>query len=164
MKRLKVALDCDVSPRLKPVLQELYADRGFEFVNVTDFALASTEDEIWADAFKLFGGSIVISGDKKIAQKPHQALAFMQNGFASFFMSRKWSSMRGHLKVAHLAFWWPAIEKKIREGAEGRCFRVPCDERRGKLTLLECELFEMTIPEAVLEQVRKAKASGEKGR
>jgi hypothetical protein len=159
VKRLKVALDCDVSPRLKPVLGELYADRGFEFVNVTDFAPAPTDDEIWADAFKRFGGSIVISGNKKIGAKPHQALAFIENGFASFFMMGKWSMMKGHLKAAHLAFWWPTIERKVRDGAEGRCYKVPCNETKGKLTLFECDLGEMTIPEAVLAELRKAKAA-----
>lgn len=160
MKRLKVALDCDVSPRMKPVLGELFGDRGFEFVHVTDFALAPTDDEIWADAFKRFGGSVVLSANKKIGAKPHQAIAFIENGFASFFMLGKWSKMGGHMKAAHLAFWWPTIEEKVRSGAGGRCFKVPCDERAGALTLCKCELEEMKIPEAVLAEAKKAKSAG----
>jgi hypothetical protein len=158
VKRLKVALDCDVSPRLKTVLSELYADRGFEFVHVTDFVLARTDDEIWADAFKRFGGSVVLSANKRIGMKPHQAIAFIENGFASFFMMGKWSKMAGHMKAAHLAYWWPAIEETVRAGAAGRCYKVPCEERAGALTLCKCELEEMKIPEAVLAEAKKEKS------
>jgi hypothetical protein len=156
VKRLKVALDCDISPRMTTVLGELYGARGFEFVRVTEFELATADDYVWADSFKRFGGSIVLSADKKIGAKPHKALAFIENGFASFFMDRPWSGLQGHFKAAHLTFWWPFIERMVRsETVYGRCFRVPCHLKAGVLSLGECEIPEMKIPEEVLAQARR---------
>lgn len=156
--KLKVAIDCDVSPKMVTILGSLYGARGFEFVKVSDFATVTDEDEIWADSFKRFGGSVVLSGNKKIGTKPHQALAFIENGFLSFFMNRPWSEMRGHMKAAHLVYWWQHIEPIINSGVRSKCFRVPCDERDGKLILESTELKEMVIPEAVLAEVKRSTA------
>src|SRR6185437_2874980 len=104
--RIKVALDCDISHRLAAVLTDLYGDRGFEFQHVSSFAAAPSEDEIWADAFKRFGGHVVISADGQIAYKPHKAIAFIDNSFMSFFLASPWQHMKGHLEAAHLVHAW----------------------------------------------------------
>ena len=154
MRRLKVALDCDISIRMAAVLGPLYGDRGFEFVHVSEFVPSDTRDEHWADAFKRFGGYISVSADRNIATKPHKALAFIDNRFIAFFMASAWSRMHGHLKAAHLAYWWPAMEATIREDKRGVCWQVPCEVKDRDLMLYEVKLRQLRIPDDVLEQAR----------
>lgn len=162
MRRLKVALDCDISGHLVAVLDELYGHRGFEFTHVSKFTVAQTTDEHWADAFKRFGGHVTVSADERIAYTPHKAIAFIDNGFISFFMNSPWQSMRGHLKAAHLVHAWPDIEVMIRGGGTGRCWRVPCnakmiDGRYADLRLTPIQLDPLVIPDDVLEQARQTR-------
>lgn len=139
----------------------MYGRRGFEFTHVSAFANGDATDEFWADSFRRFGGHVTLSADSKIAFKPHQAIAFLDNGFTSFFLSAPWSGMAGHMKAAHLIFWWPAIEAKIREGsAAGALWRVPCNVRRigrvyDDLRLMTCDLEPLRIPRDVIERARK---------
>ena len=102
--RLKVAIDCDMSSKLVGVMNGLFGQDGFEFHHVSDLAPPKTEDEHWADIFKRFGGHVVLSADGRIAFKPHKAIAFIDNGFISFFMQSPWQVMRGNLEAAHLIY------------------------------------------------------------
>jgi hypothetical protein len=145
------------------MLENLYGHRGFEFIHVTTFAAASSGDDFWADAFKRFGGHVTLSGDGRIAYKPHQAIAFLDNGFLAFFCDSPWSEMPGHLKAAHLAFWWPTIEEKIREGDASCCWRIPCEAKRGAdnrrfdLRLTLAQIHPLRIPADVIEKAREAR-------
>ena len=76
-----------------------FGDQGFEFIYESDFAPADAPDEHWAVAFKRFGGRIVHSADKNIAKKPHQIMAFKENGLICFFLESRWSSSTAvHIK------------------------------------------------------------------
>lgn len=86
MRKVKVALDCDISHRIVGALESLYADRGFEFVAVDKLVPAASTDDHWAAAFKRFGGEVTLSADTQIAVKPHKVLSFIDNGFQSFFL------------------------------------------------------------------------------
>lgn len=162
MRRLKVALDCDVPDRIAPVLNSLYGHKGFEFYPVTEFAAGSSSDDHWADAFKRFGGHVTLSADGQIAYKPHKALAFIDNGFMSFFFATPWQQSPGHVKAAHAIYWWPAIEHKIAEGELGKCWRIPCElkmanDRLADLRLTPCGLEALVIPAHVLDAARIAR-------
>jgi hypothetical protein len=159
VSRLKVALDCDVPDRLAPVLNSLYGHKGFEFFPVTEFADGDSSDDHWADAFKRFGGKITISGDAQIAYKPHKVLAFIDNGFMSFFFSSPWHQAPGHVKASHAIYWWPIIQQRILLGPPGRCWRIPSEIRAVKGRLIDVrlapgELEALVIPDHVLEQAR----------
>lgn len=159
MRKVKVALDCDISHRIVGALESLYADRGFEFVAVDKLVPAASTDDHWAAAFKRFGGEVTLSADTQIAVKPHKVLSFIDNGFQSFFLQSPWSRSRGHVKAAHVTFWWPTVERKIAEGLKGRCWRVPCAvSKDSELRLKDCELEELKIPHDVLEKARRAES------
>lgn len=157
MRRIKVAIDCDVSRRWVSVLTSAYGDRGYEFVHVRDLVPARHEDEHWANAFVRFGGNVTISGDVGIAKKPHKQVAFIDNGLACFFLQPPWSAAPGKVKLAHLVYWWPAIEDKISQGAEGQCWQVPFEYRSQILRLRSLEFNHLKVPDEVLEKVRRLK-------
>jgi PIN like domain len=166
VKRLRVALDCDVPDRLAPVLNSLYGDKGFEFFPVTAFAAANSSDDHWADAFKRFGGHITLSGDAQIAYKPHKVLSFIDNGFMSFFFASPWHRSPGYVKAAHTIYWWPTIAQKAAAGETGRCWRVPCDlknaaDRFTDLRLVPGELEALVIPDHVLQEARVKRRESE---
>lgn len=156
MIRLKVALDCDIPGRLAGVLGSMYGHNGFEFYLVSKLVPPGSPDEFWADAFKRFGGHLMISGDTRIAYTPHKARSFIDNKFISFFMQPPWHHMPANLKAAHIIHSWPIIESKIRNGMRGTCWRVPCQVKKvgGKhidLRLMPTELLALEIPSHVIE-------------
>lgn len=159
MTRIRVTLDCDISHRMTTVFQALHGHRGFEFSHVTEFAPAASTDDHWADAFKRFGGHVVLSGDGQIAYKPHKVLSFIDNGFISFFPASPWHHLRSNLQAAFLVYHWPVLEAKIREGNRGSCWRIPCSAKLidGKLVdlrLIPVSLEPLVIPKNVLQKAR----------
>lgn len=125
MKRAKVAIDTSLPHRLVRMLQTGFGDHGYEFLYVTEFASASSDDEFWASAFRRFGGSIVIAGDKNIARRPHQIEAFKENDLICFFCDKRWASCDGTYKVAHIVYWWPRIENQLQLSKPKDCWWVP---------------------------------------
>ena len=125
MKRTKVALDVCTPKRLVGMLQSGFGDQGFEFIYETQFAPATAEDQFWATAFRRFGGEIVITGDKNIAKRPHQIIAFKDNDLICFFCEGRWSEMPQAYKAAHLIYWWPRIQEKIRKSVPRDCWWIP---------------------------------------
>lgn len=164
MRKIKVAIDCDVSYRLAAVLSNAFGDRGFEFIHVSQFMPSKHDDEHWADLFARFGGAVTISADSKIAKTPHKQMAFVDNGFLSFFLQPPWSSAPGNVKAAHLLYWWPIIEERVAEKARGECWQVPFVFRNGTLSLRRAEFKRLKVPENVLDGLRRAKVSDENGR
>lgn len=158
MSRIKVALDFCVSPRFVAVLQELYGHAGYEFLHLSKLVAAQTEDPVWADRYKRFGGKIVLSGDCKIAYKPHEAVAFVDNGFISFFPEEIWSGLRLHEKAAHLVYWWPKIVRIAQDAEAGTCWRIPCRGKKGDLKLHDCEMHPLVIPDSTLDKARRRRA------
>lgn len=141
----------------------MYGQNGFEFHHVSKLVPQNSTDDFWADAFKRFGGHVVLSGDGQIAYRPHKALAFIDNGFMSFFLSSPWHHLEGHGKIAHILYHWPQIEAKIREQERSTCWRVSCDAKRSQgkivhLRLLKSDLQRLEIPADVIQAHRKAKA------
>lgn len=148
MTKIRVAVDECVSPRIARALGQIY-DR-YEFIPVRDLVPARTEDEMWADNFKRFGGFVVLSGDVNIAKRPHQAAAFIDNGFVSFFPSGSWGRLLMHCQAAHLIHSWPRAAKIIEKGVRGACWRMRCSVRQDHLLLDEEEFERLEIPADVL--------------
>jgi hypothetical protein len=153
--RIRIGIDFNCSPRLVGALSALYEQHGYEFIHLEKLVHGRSKDEIWADVFKRFGGRVVISGDSKIAYKPHQAIAFIDNGFVSFFPEEGWNNLRGNERNALLVYAWPTIQEKILESNYGTCWRIPCSVHGDELRLKRsAELQALRIPDHVLDQAR----------
>lgn len=159
MSTTRVALDFNCAPRLVDALNALYGHTGFQFIHLQSLVDGRTEDEIWADAYKKFGGRVVLSGDARIAYKPHQAIAFIDNGFLSFFPDESWCQMPGRARAATLVYSWPLIAQKIAEAPDGSCWRIPCSYSRkdAELKLSNSTLHALRIPPTVLDEARQAR-------
>jgi hypothetical protein len=111
--------------RLVRMLNTGYGSQGFEFVYETEFAAARDEDEFWATAFRRFGGEVILSGDKNIAKKPHQIIAFKENELICFFFDKRWANQDVTFQVAHMMFWWPRIQTQLDTCNPRDCWWVP---------------------------------------
>lgn len=159
MSKIKVALDFCLSMRLVGALDHLYGDSGYEFMHLSKLVPNTSSDQVWADAYRRFGGRIVISGDPRIAYRPHQALAFQANGLVSFFPEGNWGQLRGPEKSAFIIYWWPAIEVKAKSAANGTCWRIPCNSKKGDLRLASGDLVPLVVPNEVLKRAAGNKRS-----
>ncbi len=119
------------------LLKAGFQDQGYEFFWEPEFAPAKAADEFWADAFRRFGGEIVISADKMIACRPHQIRAFEQNGLKSFFLGRRWQPTTMRYKAAHIMFWWPKIASVALTIPKGQSYWVPIELTDKKLKRAE---------------------------
>jgi hypothetical protein len=153
---VRVALDFNCAPRLVGALTALYGHKGFQFLHLETLVAGRTDDEIWADAYKRTGGHVVISGDTRIAYRPHQAIAFIDNGFLSFFPDPCFCQMPAHARSATFVYAWPAIERKIAEAPPGTCWRIPCSFSKGdgELKLSGEPLWPLAIPDEILDKAR----------
>ena len=159
MSRVKVALDFCLSHRMVRVLSELYGHHGYEFLHLRELVPAATNDSDWADVYRKFGGRLVLSGDPRIAYRPHQAVAFIDNGLISFFPAGAWARLTGTEKASVLVYWWPAISLKAREAEGGTCWRIPCEGKSGDIRLRSKALERLLIPDEVLDEARKARGA-----
>jgi hypothetical protein len=155
---IRVGIDFDCSPRLVGALDALYGHRGFEFIHMEKLVAAPTEDEIWADILRRYGGRVVLSGNSKIAYKPHQAAAFIDNGLISFFPNGEWNRLKGHMRNAVMIEAWPRIEEKIASESAGSCWRIEFGYSRGELKLSGQPLTKLEIPSNVLDAARRRQA------
>jgi hypothetical protein len=151
LKRIKVAIDVSIPPRVVRLLQTGFGDQGFEFVYLPQFAAGNSPDEFWAVAFKRFGGQIVLSGDKNIAKKPHQVIAFKENGLICFFCDRRWAAADLTFKAAHLVYWWPRIQARISESKPRDCWWVP-------MAIKDQDFRKVEIPDHVEAKAAKERA------
>src|SRR5947207_11247735 len=95
------------------------AGQGFDFIWEPDFASSSAEDETWAVAFRRFGGEVVITGDKAIARRPHQIMAFKESGLICFFCQKAWAEQDLTFQAVHLCMWWPRIQQQLTSARAG---------------------------------------------
>jgi PIN like domain len=149
----KVAVDRCLPLRFAGMLTALYGKDGYEFISVK--SLGGGPDETWADSFKRFGGEIVLSGDYKIATRPHQALAFIDNGFKCFFPGPEWQKLSILQKISYMSHHWGLLMDEIESVPQGSCWRMEINFRSEHLTLSKpLVLQRLEIPQAVLDQVR----------
>jgi hypothetical protein len=152
---VKVAFDFNLSHKFVGVFKALYSSPEFEFLHLRDLGIdGNTPDPRWADIYKQKGGRVVISGDCNIAYKPHLALAFIDNGFVSFFPQGSWASLKAHEQAAILVHSWPKIEEAFRMASAGTCWRIPCVARKGDVRLADAPLTPLIIPDSELKAIR----------
>jgi hypothetical protein len=148
-----VALDVNMPKRLVRLLNTGFGSQGFEFVYETEFADARDEDGFWATAFRRFGGEVVLSGDKNIAKKPHQIIAFKENELICFFCDKRWGNQDAIYQVAHMMFWWPRIQTHLDDCNARDCWWVPMAIRDEAFRKVE-------LPANVEEAATKARNAG----
>jgi hypothetical protein len=153
VKLIKVALDVNIPQRLVLMLNSGFRDQGYEFIWEPEFAAPNAEDEHWATAFRRFGGSIVITGDKNIAKRPHQIKAFQDNELICFFCERTWSSFDMTFKCSHLLMWWMRIQKILPEAKPRDCWWIP-------LALRDVPLTKVLVPDGIGKERKPAKPIG----
>jgi hypothetical protein len=127
----KVGCDVNVPHRAVTMLNSGFGDQGYEFIWEPAFASPDAEDEHWAMAFKRFGGEVVITGDKNIAKRLHQILAFKDNNLICFFCKNAWASQDPVFKCAHLLMWWPRIQATLQSAKPKDCWWIPMGLRAG---------------------------------
>jgi hypothetical protein len=150
-------LDSCLSDRLVDVMNGLYGDDGFEFLHVNSMVGPRTADTSWADTYKRFRGKLVISGDCRIAYRPHEAVAFIDNGFVSFFPCKGWGKLHGREQAAVLVHQWPHMQALASE--KPSCWRFYFEGKRGNLKLIDEPLKKLEIPDDVLERTSRRIAS-----
>lgn len=155
MKIRKVALDANVPERLVAMLNSGFRDQGFEFIWEPSFALPNAEDEHWAAAFRRFGGEIIITGDKNIAKRPHQILAFQENDLICFFCEGTWSSQDLTFKCSHILMWWMRIQSYLVTAKAKDCWWIPMSLRDGPLK-------KVVLPKRLLQNASVATGSRRK--
>jgi hypothetical protein len=153
VKRIKVALDANVPQRLVRMLQSAFGDQGYEFLWEPDFAAANAKDEVWVAKFRRFGGQIAITGDRNIARRPHQIIAFMESDLIGFFFDSNWGEKDLTFKAAHLVMWWPRIQVHLANCKPQDCWWVPTILRNGAFKKVE-------LPGHVKGQAKKTESSG----
>jgi hypothetical protein len=99
-----------------------------------------------------FGGEVVISADKNIAKRPHQVLAFKDNGLICFFMQRTWASQDMTFKCAHLMCWWMRIMPQLKAMRPRDCHWVP-------MTWCDGPLKEVVLPDALDPKTRRQRSA-----
>ena len=135
-------------------LKALYGHHGYDFIHLKNLVAHNAEDTFWADAFKRFGGTFIISGDCKIAYKPHEAIAFIENGLVSVFPSENWAKFKLHEKAVLLVYHWPAIADLFKTAEKGTNWRLNLKGDRENISLKPAEFTRLEIPTHVLEEAR----------
>jgi hypothetical protein len=146
----KVCLDFNISERVGGALNALYAQHGYDFVHLRHLVAHDSEDIFWADAYKQAGGRYVISGDCKIAYKPHEAIAFVENGLVSVFPSENWAGFKLREKAVPLIYYWPTIENCFKSAKTGTNWRLNIKGTSGHIALGQVDLTRLEIPDHVL--------------
>ena len=153
MRLRKGALDVNMPERLVRMLNSGFRDQGFEFIWEADFAAKSAADEHWAAAFRRFGGEIIITGDKNIAKRPHQILAFQENELICFFCKHGWATQDLAFKCSHVMTWWIRIQPILQTARPCDCWWIP-------MALRNVPLEKVNVPHAsIAKQAGKIPAS-----
>ena len=157
----KVAVDRCLSPRFPGMLNAMYGRHGYEFISVKD--LGGGPDTMWADTFKRFGGELVLSGDYRIATRPHEALAFIDNGFKSFFPGSEWQKISMLHKSAWILHQWGLLMAELDQIPSGSCWRLGISYRSEHLSLGNTiSLKRLEIPKRILDQERARASAGDR--
>ncbi len=157
MRARKVALDAFNATRLVGALNTMYSYLGYEFIHSND--MGGGEDETWADAFKRFGGKIVLSGDISIGRRPHQHAAFIENKFICFFPVHPFQNLKIHQQLAYFVHNWKLIDDNIDKYKPGTCWKMPVHARGNSLTLSDAEFEQMIVPKEVLNEIKNKRTA-----
>jgi hypothetical protein len=145
---LKIAFDENIPSAMVKAFQAFANERqfrrevgAFEIRSARDYAprksdkdYAAKNDVPWLKRFAADGGKVIISGDTKMRNVPHERLALIEAGFVVVFFESQWSNWKFFRKCALLLHWWPVIAKTIRRARAKSFFHIPCTwQEDGKL-------------------------------
>lgn len=113
-------------------------------------------DVPWIEKFAAAGGRVIISGNTKMRQVPHERLALVEAGMIVIFFENRWNGWDFFRKCALLLHWWPIVSKKMRTAKPRSFWCVPCAwDDKGKLRALSNE-------DQKLVRIERQVAAGEK--
>jgi hypothetical protein len=118
---LKVFFDQNVPIGLVRVLQNFASENQFRRISgnfiikaaadytpkIGDDDYRPKDDVPWLKRFAEDGGKVVISGDVRMKNRPHERLALIEHGFIVIFFEAQWSDWKFWRKCALLIHWWP---------------------------------------------------------
>lgn len=132
---MKIAFDEHVPKQMVLAFKALGLEKrfkDFEFVSAKDYAPKPTDpdyvrkrDDPWLKRFSDQGGTVVISGDVSMMDRPAEMQALRDLGFWVFLFERKWNQWDFYQKSALLLFYWERIARKIKKGKRGKFWRIP---------------------------------------
>lgn len=119
-------------------------------------------DTPWIEKFAAAGGKVIISGNTRMRQVPHERLALVNAGMIVIFFESRWNSWDFFKKCALLLHWWPNIVKKLKTAKPKEFWCVPCSwGEKGTLRRLSSDdqkLLKIEREKAAGEEIRKARA------
>ena len=127
---MKVAFDAHIPPVMVDVCVTMQSASpskfGCEFCSALDYELPEDEGDVpWLTRFAKDGGTVVVSGDKAMRNKPHERQAFMDAGLIMFFFHRSWNHFDFSGKTSFLLKWWPRIEIHAQSAPSPSCWQIP---------------------------------------
>lgn len=140
---MKIAFDENVPAQMVRVFKNLGQEKrfkrdGFEIVSAADYAPKPADDDYvrksdvpWLNRFAAAKGKVLITGDVRMTDKPHEMEALRQHGFVVFLFERKWTTWDFHRKSSLLLFHWPGIVIKLRTAKPGEFWCIPNHFKEG---------------------------------
>lgn len=133
---MKIAFDEHIPKELVKVFKALAESKRIiqgEFVHASDYTAKSDKTEYkgqtdvpWMTRFAKDGGTVVISGDRRIRSNPPERDAYQKAGIMLFCFSSQWNQKTLLTKTAMLLQWWKCIEKHIENHEPANCYEIPC--------------------------------------
>lgn len=167
---MKVAFDENMPAAMVRILKGFHGERGLKslaagitivqaqeyYPDQKDADYSAKDDSPWIRRFAADGGRVVISGDARMMEKPHERLALLECNLTTIFFSPPWHGWKFCRKCALVMHWWPALLDTVRKPEPG-FFRVPKswpDDAEAKLQPIPTEDLRMT-------KIEKQKANGD---
>jgi hypothetical protein len=134
----------------------------------TDDDYIAQNDVPWIRRFAKSGGRVIISGNTKMREVPHERLALIESGMITIFFEPRWNNWSFFDKCAHLVHWWPKIDKKVRRAPKGSFWAVPLNwsaSDKGKLRKLSNrDPHELKMERRAKLSAKKTRAVGKRKR
>jgi len=167
---VKVAFDENVPIAMVRVFQALAAESQFQKLGVTiqsakdytpkpsDLDYLPKNDTPWIKRFSTEGGKVVISGNARMMNIPHERLALLDEGLIVLFFENRWNNWKFFTKCALLLLWFPAIAKTAKTATPKTFWRIPSiwDEK--------AKLRPQSTGDLKLEKLERKRSSREKAK
>lgn len=134
---MKIAFDENVPPQMVRVFKTLGQEKRFHrsgviFVGARDYTptigdpdYEKNSDVPWLTRFAGDGGKVVVSGNVKMLEQPHELEALRRHRYIVFLFERKWNGWNFHRKTALLLFNWPLVLAKLKRAGPGEFWCIP---------------------------------------
>lgn len=144
---MKIALDEHIAPTVADAIIALLEDGrhgSIEVVRAKDYVEApASSDTPWLRKFAKDGGSIVITGDKRMRTRPHEAEALSELGLITFFAPTSWNHMPFMIRASYLLLWWESIIESAKDAKRGTCWQLPDNWNAGSAKIKKVRLKEV---------------------